>query len=119
MIIKDKKTPGQKLIKKMPIRTKWILTALSSFIIIGFGMTFLLESFYRLHSGFDVPTWSFLGLLSFVVVFSGLMLFSKSVTYHSEIRSRKIWKQKQKELKKRRFENKGTDKLSIQKSPQR
>lgn len=118
MIVKEKKAPGQRLIKKMSLRTKWLLTSALSFLIIGLGLSFFVFSWNRLQIGFDKPTWGFMILLSLAVFYLGLAFFGNSIIYRSEIRSRKIWKQKQKDLKKKRFVNKGTDKLNIQKSPQ-
>lgn len=118
MIVKEKKAPGQKLIKKMPLRTKWILTTILSFIMIALGMSFFVFSWNRLQIGFDGPTWAFMVILSLGVFFLGLVFYGNSIIMRSEMKSRKIWKKKQKELKKKRFVNKGTEKLNIQKSPQ-
>lgn len=118
MIVKEKKAPGQKLIKKMSLRTKWLLTTTLSFIIIGLGLSFFVFSWNRLQIGFDRPTWAFMVFLSLGVFFLGLVFYGNSIMYRTEIKSRKIWKQKQKDLKKKRFVNKGTEKLNIQKNPQ-
>lgn len=118
MIVTEKKAPGQKMIKKMPLRTKWILTSTLSFSIIGLGLSFFVFSWNRLQIGFDKATWGFMILLSLAVFYLGLAFFGYAIMYRTEMRSRKIWKQKQKEMKKKRFVNKGTDKLNIQKSPQ-
>jgi hypothetical protein len=40
MIVKEKKAPGQKLIKKMSLRTKWLLTTALSFVLLGLGLSF-------------------------------------------------------------------------------
>jgi hypothetical protein len=54
-----------------------------------------------------------------MIFFSGLAIFGKSIIYKSEIRSKKIWKEKQKALKKRKVEFKtANEKLTIQKNPQ-
>jgi TRAP-type C4-dicarboxylate transport system permease small subunit len=118
MIVKEKKAPGEKLIKKMSLRTKWILTSILSFLIIGLGLSFFVFSWNRLQIGFDKATWGFMVLVSLAVFYLGLVFYGNSIMYATEIRSRKIWKQKQKDLKKKRFVNKGTEKLNIQKSPQ-
>jgi hypothetical protein len=117
MIVTEKKAPGQKMIKRMSLRTKWILTSILSFSIIGLGLSFFVFSWNRLQVGFDKATWGFMILLSLAVFYLGLAFYGDSIMYRTEIRSRKIWKQKQKELKKKRFVNKGNEKLNIQKSP--
>jgi hypothetical protein len=118
MIVKEKKAPGEKLIKKMSLRTKWLLTTALSFVILGLGLSFFVFSWNRLQIGFDKATWGFMIFLSLAVFYLGLIFYGNSIMYATEIKSRKIWKQKQKDLKKKRFVNKGTDKLNIQKSPQ-
>ena len=50
MIVTEKKAPGQKMIKKMPLRTKWILTSILSFSIIGLGLSFFVFSWNRLQT---------------------------------------------------------------------
>lgn len=118
MIVKEKKAPGQKLIKQMSLRTKWLLTTALSFLLLGLGLSFFVFSWNRLQIGFDKATWGFMIFLSLAVFYLGLIFYGNSIMYATEIKSRKIWKQKQKDLKKKRFVNKGTDKLNIQKSPQ-
>jgi magnesium-transporting ATPase (P-type) len=118
MIVKEKKAPGQKFIKKMSLRTKWLLTTTLSFIILGLGLSFFVFSWNRLQIGYDRPTWAFMVFLSLAVFFLGLVFYGNSIMYRTEIKSRKIWKQKQKDLKKKRFVNKGSEKLNIQKNPQ-
>ncbi len=119
MQIKDKKTAGQKMVKKMSLETKWRLTSISSYIVLALGLIFFNESFFRLRGGFDTTTWLFFGVISSMIFFSGLAIFGKSIIYKSEIRSKKIWKEKQKALKKRKIEFKtANEKLTIQKNPQ-
>jgi hypothetical protein len=122
MLIKEKKSPGEKIIKNMSLSTRWRLTSILSYFILAVGLIFFNESFFRLRQGYDKMTWSFIGIISSLIFFSGLAIFGKSLVYKSEIRSRKIWKEKQKEkqkaFKKKRAEFKtANEKLTIQKNP--
>ena len=119
MEIKGQKPPGQKMMKKMSLKTKWILSSVTAYILFGFGLCFFVIGLLKIHDGYDKATWIFISLLSLCIVFSGMAFFAKSIIYQMEIKSRKIWKQKQKYNKKMRTNNKSNSNIDIQKSPQK
>ena len=119
MEIKGQKPPGQQMIKKMSLNSKWILSSVAAYFLFGFGLCFFVISLLKIHDGFDKKTWVFISLLGLSIIFSGMAFFAKGVAYQIEIKSRKIWKQKQKFNKKLRTEKKNQSNIIIQKSPQK
>jgi hypothetical protein len=119
MELKGQKPPGQQMIKKMSLKTKWMLSSMAAYFLFGFGLTFFVIGLLKIHDGFDKTTWVFISLLSLCIIFSGMAFFAKGIAYQIEIKSRKIWKQKQKFNKKARAENKNNSNIIIQKSPQK
>jgi sulfite exporter TauE/SafE len=108
--------PGKKLYKGIGLKNKWRISISASFIIIGLGLLFFCESFYRLKSNQDQTTWNFFLFVSALILFLGLYLFSSALGYKNTLKLKKI-------LKKSRLKNQrdllGTDKLEIQKNPRR
>ncbi|MCP9767717.1 hypothetical protein EGI22_07315 [Lacihabitans sp. LS3-19] len=119
METKGQKPPGQKLIKKMTLKTKWLLTSVAAYFLFGFGLCFFVIGLQKIHDGYDKATWIFISLLSLTIIFTGLAFFANGIIYQMEIKSRKIWKQKQKYNKKMRAETKSNSNTNIQKSPQK
>ena len=109
-------SPGGEIIKEMNLKSKWKVTLITSFLLIGLGLFLFCESFYRLKTGSEKSTWAFFLMVSSIIFFIGLYLFSLAVSYDNKIRTKKILRKHQ-QKKIRRFE--GSEKLEIQKNPQK
>jgi hypothetical protein len=109
-------SPGGRVMKGLSLKSKWKITIISSFFMIGFGILFFCESFYRVKFVSEKSTWYFFLFMSTLIIFIGLHLFSLSIGYKTSIKTKKrLRKERWKKLKK----YDGSEKLEIQKSPQK
>ncbi len=100
MIIKDKKAPGQKLIDNLPLKTKWLICLTGGLSLISSGLLFFGQAIYLRMTPVHTSTWMAIGLLGLILVNIGLVLFSRGGNYRAEIRSKKIFKERQKLFRK-------------------
>jgi predicted membrane protein len=110
------KSPGEYIIKDMSLKTKWKTTLIFGFLMIGLGLLFFSEAFYKLKTVSEKTTWLFFLLVSIFIFFIGLYLFGLSIGYKNTIKIKKILR-KENRHKTKIFE--GGEKLEIQKSPQK
>lgn len=118
MILKDKKTPGQKLIKKMDLKTKWLITSISGLLLIGFGLCLFSEAAELKHNGAENFAWIIWGALSLAVINAGISIFGKAVVYKTEMRAAKNWKKESKTYVKIKKGKSKEINLQTQKNPQ-
>ncbi len=109
-------SPGRTIVKEMNLKSKWKISLSTSFLLIGLGLYLFCEAFYRLKTVAEKSTWTFFLLVSTIVFFIGLYLFSLAISYDNKIKTKKLLK-KQQRLKHRKYE--GSEKLEIQKNPQK
>jgi hypothetical protein len=83
------KPPGQKLLKKMSTRTKWLLLSVFSLLLIGYGLCVFSEAGNMKHSGEPTVNWVLLGTYSLVLINGGLSLFGQAVRYRVRMDIRK------------------------------
>jgi hypothetical protein len=119
MILKDKKTPGQKMIKKMDLKIKWLIAAISGLMIIGFGLCLFSEAAELKHNGRETSAWVIWGTLGLVVINAGISIFGKAVVYKTEMRAAKTWKKKSKRFLKTKNRKNKSFSIETQKNPQK
>jgi multidrug transporter EmrE-like cation transporter len=83
------KPPGQKLIKRMSARTKWMILAPVGLIIFSFGLWMLSEAAHERRIGQPTQVWVLLGLYSLVLVNGGIILFGEAMRFRILIYMRK------------------------------
>jgi hypothetical protein len=115
MIIKPEEAPGQKIIKKLPLETKWMLCSATGLALIGLGLCLFSEIAYVKHQGAQTSTWVIFGTFSLVIINSGIAIFGKAVVYKTEIRSRDAYRERQKGMKNRRNKKKTEHKKTLKK----
>ena len=118
MILKDKKTPGQKLIKKLDLKIKWLIASISGLLLIGFGLSLLSEAAKLKHDGSEISSWIIWGTISLIVINAGISIFGKAVVYKTEMRAAKNWKKKFKKFVKTKKKRTKEINLQSQKNPQ-
>jgi hypothetical protein len=77
----DSKPPGQKLIKRMSARTKWMLLTPAGLVIFSFGLCVLSEAAHQRRIGEPTQVWLLLGLYSLVLINGGLILFGEALRF--------------------------------------
>lgn len=92
MEIKKRKPPGRRLIKNMPLRVKWFLSATIGMMLVGYGLSVLSEAGNLKHSKEPFMRWFLLGTYSLIMVNSGLALFGQAIIFKMKIENRKLIK---------------------------
>ena len=92
MDIKKRKPPGKRLIKNMPLRVKWFLSAMTGMMLVGYGLSVLSEAGHLKHTNAPFVRWFLLGTYSLIMVNSGLALFGQAVIFRMRIENRKLIK---------------------------
>jgi hypothetical protein len=110
------KSPGGNILNEMSLKSKWKTSLFSSFFMIGIGLFFFSESFYRFKTVTEKSTWMFFLTVSTIIFFIGLYLFGLSIGYKNTLKTKKIVR-KANRNKTKVYE--GGEKLEIQKSPQK
>jgi hypothetical protein len=90
MAVAPSKPPGRRLIKRMSTRTKWLILAPFSLILIGYGLCVFSEAANLKHTGEPFNRWFLLGTYSLVVINAGLSLFGQAVIFRMQIENRRI-----------------------------
>ncbi len=89
MAVAPSKPPGRRLIKRMSTRTKWLLLAPFSLILIGYGLCVFSEAANLKHTGEPFSRWFLLGTYSLVVINAGLSLFGQAIIFRMQIENRR------------------------------
>lgn len=90
--------PGRRLIKRMSTRTKWLILAPISLLLVGAGLCVLSEAGYAKHTGAPFRQWFLWGAYGLILVNGGLSLFGQAVRYRAQLDYRRFVRR---ELKKR------------------
>lgn len=85
----NSKPPGQKLIKRMSARTKWMILAPAGLILFSFGLWVLNEAAHERRIGQPTQVWALLGLYSLVMINGGIILFGEAMRFRIMIYMRK------------------------------
>lgn len=92
MEIKKRKPPGKRLLKNMPLRVKWFLSAFVGMMLVGYGLCVFSEAGHLKHTNAPFLRWFLLGTYSLIMVNSGLALFGQAVIFRMRIENRKLIK---------------------------
>ncbi|GAB2774664.1 hypothetical protein GCM10027275_17130 [Rhabdobacter roseus] len=65
----------------MSTRTKWLLLAPASLMLIGYGLCVFSEAGHLKHTGQPTVEWVLLGTYSLVLINAGIALFGQAVRY--------------------------------------
>ncbi len=93
--------PGRRLVNRMSTRTKWLLLAPVSLVLIGAGLSVLSEAGWAKHTGAPFRQWFLWGTYGLILVNGGLSLFGQAVRFRVQLDYRRFVRR---ELKKRERE---------------
>jgi len=95
------KPPGQRLVKRMSTRTKWMILLPISLLVISAGLCVFSEAANAKHTGAPFRQWFLWGVYSLILINGGIALFGQAVRYRAQIDYRRFVRR---ELKKRERE---------------
>jgi hypothetical protein len=75
------KPPGKKMLKNMPLRTKWLLLLPVSLVLVSGGLVVLNAAGNSRHSGEETRVWGLLMVYALVLLNGGLLLFGQAIYY--------------------------------------
>lgn len=90
--------PGRRLVNRMSTRTKWLLLAPLSLMLVGAGLCVLSEAAWAKHSDAPFRQWFLWGTYGLILVNGGLSLFGQAVRYRAQLDYRRFMRR---ELRKR------------------
>lgn len=90
--------PGRRLVERMSTRTKWLLLAPLSLLLVGAGLCVLTEAAHAKHAGAPFRQWFWWGTYSLILINGGLSLFGQAVRFRAQLDYRRFVRR---ELKKR------------------
>ncbi len=99
-MIADKKAPGQRVLKRMSTRTKWLLLAPISLALIGAGLCMFSEAGNAKHTGQPFSTWFWLGTFSLILINGGLSVFGQAVRLRVQLDYRRFVRRELRKQKK-------------------
>ncbi len=95
---KPPQPPGQRLVNRMSTRTKWLILAPLSLLLIGAGLSVLSEAGWAKHTGAPLRQWFLWGTYGLILINGGLSLFGQAVRFRVQLDYRRFVRR---ELKKR------------------
>jgi hypothetical protein len=101
MEVKSKKPPGKRLLKNMPLRLKWLLSATTGLLFVCYGLCTFSEAAYEKHTNAPFMRWFLLGIYSLIVICGGLSIFGQAIIFKSQMKNRKMINKILKRKKKR------------------
>ncbi len=85
MIPKTGKPPGQKLVKRMSLRAKWLLLAPMSLVLIGAGLCVFSEAAELKHKDAAFSRWFLMGTYSLILINGGLSMLGQAIVFKSQM----------------------------------
>lgn len=77
-----KKAPGQRLVKRMPLRTKWLLCASAGLLLFGFGISVVGNaSTLKADPTVTFARWFIWGLYGLILTNLGLVCFGQAIRF--------------------------------------
>ena len=77
-----KKAPGQRLVKRMPLRTKWLLCASAGLLLFGFGISVVGNaSTLKADPSVAFSRWFIWGLYGLIITNLGLVCFGQAIRF--------------------------------------
>ncbi|WP_394994753.1 hypothetical protein [Emticicia sp.] len=97
MEVKRQKPPGTKLLKRMSLYTKWLLSAIGGLTLIGFGLSVFSEATNLKHTNAPFLRWFLLGSYSLIMINGGLCVFGQAIIFKIKMENKKLIKKALKE----------------------
>ena len=116
MEVKKQKPPGKKMLKRMSLYTKWLLSAVGGLALIGYGLSVFSEAANLKHTNAPFLRWFLLGSYSLIMINGGLCVFGQAIIFKMKMESKKLIKKAMKERAKRASKKLTITKLEIPKN---
>ena len=96
-----KKAPGQRLVKRMPLRTKWLLCAAAGLLLFGFGISVVGNaSILKADPAVSFSRWFVWGLYGLILTNLGLVSFGQAIRFRVLMDINKKFNQQEKDYHK-------------------
>ena len=96
-----KKAPGQRLVKRMPLRTKWMLCAVAGLLLFGFGISVVGNaSTLKADPNVNFARWFIWGLYGLILTCLGLVCFGQAIRFRVLMDINKKYNQQEKDHQK-------------------
>lgn len=77
-----KKAPGQRLVKRMPLRTKWLICAIAGLLLFGFGISVVGNAAtLKADPTVNFARWFIWGLYGLILTNLGLVCFGQAIRF--------------------------------------
>ena len=90
MEVKKQKPPGKKMLKRMSLYTKWLLSSVGGLILIGFGLSVFSEAANLKHTNAPFLRWFLLGSYSLIMINAGLCVFGQAIIFKVKMENKKL-----------------------------
>ncbi len=111
-----KKPPGQRTLKNMSLKTKYLLFGITGILLISFG-TGVIANAASLKAAVSIQksTWILLGIYGLIINAIGIVAIGQAIRYRIMIdTNKKIYKVEKEIMKRIKFETKNKSKLPNQ-----
>jgi hypothetical protein len=96
-----KKAPGQRLVKQMPLRTKWLLCAGVGLLLFGFGISVVSSAAtLKADPTVNFSRWFIMGLYGLILTNLGLVCFGQAIRFRVLMDINKKFNKQEKEMSK-------------------
>jgi hypothetical protein len=96
-----KKAPGQRLVQRMPLRTKWLLCAVAGLLLFGFGLSVVgTASTLKADPNVNVVRWIVWGVYGLILTSLGLVFFGQAIRFRVLMDINKRFSKQEKEMTK-------------------
>jgi hypothetical protein len=99
------KPPGLRWLKQLSTRTKWLILAPVSLVLIGFGLSVFSEAGWLKHSGAPFWRWVLWGTYSLILINAGLCLLGEAIRYRVMLDTRRAIRKAIKKKQRRQRDN--------------
>ncbi len=76
-----RKPPGRRLIKRLSLRTKWILLTIVSVLLICYGLVMMAAAVNLHNDGSPTVQWMLLGLYALAIISAGILGFGQGIRF--------------------------------------
>ncbi len=95
-----KRAPGERLIKRMTLRTKWLLCAVAGILLFGFGLSVVTAAGYKKGVGDAFYIWFLMGTYGLIITALGLVSLGQAIRFRVLMDINKKFHKQEKDLAK-------------------
>ena len=96
-----KKAPGQRMVNRMPLRTKWLLCASAGVLLFGFGISVVsTAATIKADITSSFSRWFVMGLYGLILTNLGLVFFGLEIRFRVLLDVNKRFSKQEKEITK-------------------